>query len=90
MIIKSLFDIVSRLILWVLSLINLPDMPDMIVDVLEQLKSYLLQGANILSLFVNWDLLVLLCSTCLIVIIARETYSLLMWVIQKIPFLGIK
>lgn len=90
MIIKSLFDIVSSLILWMLNLINLPDMPDMIVNVLEQLKGYLLQGANILALFINWDLLMLLCNICLILIIARESYSLLMWVIQKIPFLNIK
>lgn len=89
MIIEGLFEIFSNLALWVLDIINLPDMPPQIMEIMQTVKGYMLQGGNVVSLFVNWPLFLLLGTTAIGIIIAREGYLLLMWILNKIPFIDI-
>lgn len=91
MIVTSLID----LIYWLLSLLlvfNLPQLPDSFVILLGTIKDYLVGGVGLIRAMVG-DTAMGVIAVCLQLVIflnaAYFLYSFVMWVIKKIPMLGI-
>lgn len=92
MIITALVNLIYGL-LSVLLVFNLPELPATFTTVLNSLKEYLVGGLGLVRLFVG-DTAMGVIAVCfqlvLFVNAAYMLYSLVMWVLKKIPMLGIK
>lgn len=94
MIIKKLLELCLSLLTSLLSNIGgIPSIPGSIANVLSTAVSYMLSGIDLLGLFIGPTALTFI-GVCLDVIIAMNLfyfgYSCVMWLVKKIPFLGIK
>lgn len=70
--------------------INLPQLPDSVISVIDQLFDTLSGAMGLLSVFLDIDMLKILLPILLVVINFDEAYKLTMFILRKIPFLGIK
>lgn len=90
MIIKGLFELVFVLLKIVFAPINLPDLPLVIQNVLDRLLEAMISGMGLLSVFVDLDVLMILIPVVIVVVNLDRVWGLIMFVLRKIPFLGIK
>lgn len=88
MIIKGLFTIITFLI--GLIPFNIPSFPDDISSYLATFQGYIIDGIGFIKFFLPWSYVVVLLRILLAIIIALELYKFLMWVLRKIPMLGMK
>ena len=70
--------------------INLPQLPDEVMSIIDQLFDILSGAMGLLSVFMDINMLKILLPVLLIVINFDEAYKLTMFILRKIPFLGIK
>ena len=94
MIIKKLLELCLSLLTSLLSNVDsIPALPINLTSILFQILSYMLDGIDLLGLFIGPTALTFI-GVCLDVIIALNLfyfgYSCVMWFVKKIPFLGIK
>lgn len=89
MIIETLFLVFEKIILWVLDLVDLPDIPQNIIDIFEEIKIYLIDGADLVACFVNMDIFLAVFWASILLEIAVDTYLLIMWILNKIPFIDV-
>lgn len=91
MIILGLLNLVKGL-LSVLLIFNLPAMPDSVQSTLTTVATYLGDGISVLRAFIGADALNV-CSVYLGLVVIIDSayflYSTVMWILQKIPMLGI-
>lgn len=90
MIIKALMELVYNLFALLTTPINIPGLPDGVADMISSALEYIRTG---LMLLANWtDLGYLLTLFALVVAVDAGLllYKLVMWVLAKIPMLGIK
>lgn len=80
-------------VLSVLLVFNLPQLPDTIVTVANTAVGYIVAGVDMIHLLIgNTAMGVLAICFKLVVLFnaAYFLYSVVMWVLRKIPFLGLK
>lgn len=70
--------------------INLPQLPDGIQSVLDQLEDVLIGAVGLLGVFIDWSVVKWLIPVVLIVANFDKVWSLIMFILRKIPFLGIE
>ena len=90
MIVKLLFELVIGLLNIVFGWVNFPDMPDAIVNALDTLLNAMISGIGFLWLIFPRDLVIVLLPVVLIVENFDKLYSVVMWILKKIPFLNMK
>lgn len=90
MILEAVFNMLFALIKALFSWINLPDMPNMVVSLLDFIKNTIISSCGILQCFCTPNYF----KACLVFLIAimnfDHLYKFTMFVLRKIPFLGIK
>lgn len=69
--------------------IDIPAAPEQVSTVIDQMIGYLQSGIGLLYIFFNMDLVKIMIPFVLIVANFEEVYKLVMFVLRKIPFLGI-
>lgn len=94
MIIRKLLELCLSLLTSLLSNVgSIPALPEQILTIFQSVINYMVSGIDILGLFIGPTALTSI-GVCLDVIIAMNLfylgYSIAMWFIKKIPFLGIK
>ena len=94
MIIKKLLELCLSLLTSLLSRLgNIPALPEQILTIFQTVLNYMVNGVDLLGLFIGPTALSFI-GICLDVIIALNLfyfgYSSMMWLVKKIPFLGIK
>lgn len=89
MIIEALMNLVSKILSAVISQFNVPAAPADFANSIPQFFSYLEMSASLVSLVLPINLKPFLAIT-LIIIAVEHGYPLIMWILRKIPFLGIK
>lgn len=90
MIIEGLLNLFVGLLEVVFSWIDIPDLPDSVTSVIDELFSYLSGSVGFLSVFIDFNMVRLLLPVLVIVINFDEAWKLTMFILRKIPFLGIK
>lgn len=90
MIIKGLFELVFTLLQIVFAPVNLPDLPDRIQSVIDEFVSVITGALGIVGLFLDMNVVKLLIPVVLVVANFEKVWSLIMFVLRKIPFLGIE
>lgn len=90
MILETVFNLFSSALKLIFGWINLPSLPADVETVLNQLFSYMESGMCFLFLFFNMSLVKLMLPFVLVVSNFEKVYKLVMYVLRKIPFLGIE
>lgn len=90
MIIKGLFELVFALLQIVFAPINLPDLPDGIQSVLDEFIQIMASAVGLLGIFVDLSVVKWLIPVVLVVANFDKVWKMIMFILRKIPFLGIE
>ncbi|XBX10105.1 hypothetical protein QMP26_19870 [Enterocloster clostridioformis] len=90
MILQAVFDLVAALLKLVFGWINLPDMPSAVTSVIDELFTCIQGGMGIISVFVDMSIVKILLPVLLIVVNFEHVWKFTMFILRKIPFLGIE
>lgn len=69
---------------------SLPQMPEEITSAITTVFSYLVGATNFVSWLLTPQLLVFIVSTSILILTFDTVYGMVMWVLRKIPYLGIE
>lgn len=89
MIISLLLDLVYT-IMDIQLFFDIPELPRKAEAMIENVYYYMVDGAAILANFCNLNYLITLLGIVLVVDVAINIYKFVMWIIKKIPFLGME
>lgn len=89
MILEAVFNLVSGLVKIVFGWINLPDLPGSITSVIDELFALISGSVGIIGIFVDLNMVKILLPVLLIVINFDDVWKFTMFILRKIPFLGI-
>ena len=89
MIIEALMQVVYRLFAILTSNINIPPLPEGISDIMSEVLGYLETGMGLLANYTDLGYLVVLFGVIIAVDVGVLLYKLVMWIIRKIPMVGI-
>ena len=90
MIIEGLLNLFVVLLEVVFSWVNVPELPESVSSVIDELFGYLSGSVGLLSIFIDFSMVRILLPVLVIVINFDEAWKLTMFILRKIPFLGIK
>lgn len=90
MIIQGLMELVMMLLQNVLSFIDIPDFPSALTDAIDSVLSLIFDNLGIVGLFVRWQTIVVSIPLVIIIINMDKLYKLVMWILKKIPMLGMQ
>ena len=90
MILESILNLISGLIKLVFGWINLPDMPSSVTSVIDELFVYIRGSMGLLGVLVDLNMVKVLLPVLLIVINFEHVWKFTMFIVRKIPFLGIE
>ena len=90
MILKLLFELVIGLLNVVFAWVSFPDMPDIIVNTIDSFLAALSSGLGFVWLVVPRELVMIGLPVIIFVENFDKLYSIMMWILRKIPFLGMK
>lgn len=91
MIIKGLFELVYSFLNIILTPFQIiPNMPGTITFWLDIFKSFILKPFEILLFFIHPSIIKVSIPLFLVIINMEHIYTGLMWVLRKLPFLGIE
>lgn len=89
MIINAIMGLLFVVVSILTTPINIPNIPDNVVTVVDGYIYYLSQGFSILSCYLDLGYLFTLFSLILLVDVGLLLYKFVMWILRKIPMLGI-
>lgn len=89
MIIELLLDVIYN-IMSKLMVLNIPDLPTEVHGYIDTAFDYIVAGAGVVANYVPLDYLMILFTVLLAIDAGILVYHLVMWVLRKIPMLGIE
>ena len=89
MIIELLLEVVYNL-LSLLLIFKIPQLPQTALDYIDTAFDYLTAGAGLLANYTPLEYLLSLFGILLLVDVGINVYHFVMWIVKKIPMLGIK
>lgn len=89
MIIKSLLDLLYNVFSALTSAISIPQLPDSVAGYLEDFLEYINLGIQILAVYTPLEYLLTLFGIVVAIEAGLLIYHFVMWVLKKIPMLGI-
>lgn len=90
MLIQLLIEFVFVAFEFFTSLVNLPDFPPTVDEYVGTFFEILKTGLAVLSNYLDLSYLFTLLSLYITLVLTLDIYKLIMWIIKKIPLLGIK
>ncbi len=89
MIIEALMSLLIKIFSLLTSAISIPNLPDSVSTFMSDALSYILTGLQILAVYTNLEYLLVLFGLIIAIDIGIHVYHFVMWVLRKIPMLGI-
>lgn len=89
MIIEMLLDMLYGLFSLLTAAIKIPQMPDEATSYITQFFDYLEAGAGILANYTPFAYIMILFGVILAVDIGIKLYHFVMWILRKIPMIGV-
>ena len=91
MLVESLFNGAISLINGILDLLDvLPEFPSDLVDSMNSFFSLIFDNLPLLGFFVRLDTVKILIPLVIVVINFEDIYAFVMWILRKIPFIGVE
>lgn len=89
MIIEALMNLLLNVFTLLTSPINIPKMPDEVAVYLANFLEYIEMGLQVLAVYTPLDYLLVLFGIIIAIDVGLAVYHFVMWVLKKIPMLGI-
>lgn len=90
MIIEALLNAIFAVLNAAFSPINIPGLPDgMSAQITGFVSDMLNYAGSLISLFIPWSQVKIFFPILIVILAAEDIYKLVMWVLRKIPMLGI-
>lgn len=90
MIIESLLNMIVGLVKILLGWINLPGTPDKVKAALDYLLQCISDGIGFIGIVVDLQFLKIVIPLVLVISNFDKVYKFTMWIVKKIPFLGMQ
>lgn len=90
MIVKLLFELIINLLNIVFGWVSFPQMPEAVTTALDTLLQAMGSAMGFVWLIVPRELVLVVLPVVLVVENFDKLYSVVMWVLKKIPFLGMQ
>lgn len=91
MILTAILQGLSGLLISILALLpNLPQLPDSILNGMNNFIDIIFQNVGLLNLFIPISTIKVAVGLVLIIVNFDKIYKLVMWVLKKIPIFGVK
>lgn len=90
MILKMVLGLMQSILSFILGLLPLPDVPAWLVELTETILQYMKTGMGIVLFFVPQTVVQGALDLVILVWTVVHTYKLVLWVLRKIPMLGIE
>lgn len=90
MVIEAIFNLLKNLIFTVFGFINLPDFPESLQNSLNQFLDIIFNGINLFGFFIRPATIQILIPILIVIINFDKIYKLTIWILKKIPMLGIE
>lgn len=90
MIISALMKLIYTVISLLTSFISIPSLPDGVSAAMDTALEYIGLGLGILSNYTHLDYLLVLFGIIIAIDLGLAIYHLVMFILKKIPFLGIE
>lgn len=90
MIISGLLNLIKTLLFAVFSWINLPAFPETLTNSIDTFLNLIFDNLTLLGFFIRPTTLIVSIPLLIILLNFEDVYKLTMWILRKIPFLGIK
>ena len=90
MILKMVLGLMQSILSFILGLLPLPDVPAWLVELTETILQYMKTGMGIVLFFVPQAVVQGALDLVILVWTVVHTYKLVLWVLRKIPMLGIE
>lgn len=90
MVIEGILNLLKGLLFTVFGFINLPDFPAALQESLDKFLDIIFNGINLFGFFVRPATIQIVLPLLIIIINFNKVYKLTMWILKKIPMLGIE
>lgn len=90
MVIEGILNLLKSLLFTVFGFINLPDFPEELQNSLNQFLDIVFNGINLFGFFVRPTTIQIVIPILIIIINFDKVYKLTIWILKKIPMLGIE
>lgn len=90
MIVKGLCELVYSLLAIVFSPVQLPQMPEGVQNVFDELLEVLKGSVGLASVFLDFNVVKWLIPVVLVVANFEKVWNMIIFILRKIPFLGIE
>ena len=90
MIVKGICELVYSLLSIVFSPVQLPQMPEGVQNVFDELLEVLKGSVGLASVFLDFNVIKWLIPVVLVVANFEKVWNMIMFILRKIPFLGIE
>lgn len=89
MILKGILDIIFGLLKTLFGWIDLPDMPETITNVIDQVIGYIVDGLPVIWVFFDKQVVTVVLVLVLAIVNFDKIYYFIMWLLKKLP-IGVK
>lgn len=90
MILQAILDLLKSVLFLVFSWINLPNMPADITNAINSFFDLIFNNLDLLGLIVRPTTIKIAIPVLIIILNFEKLYHLTLWILKKIPMLGIK
>ncbi len=90
MILEAILNLLKNLLFIVFGWINLPAFPEGLVNSINSFLDLIFNNLNLLGFFIRPTTLTVIIPILIILLNFEKLYKLTIWVLRKIPMLGIK
>ena len=90
MIIEALLNLIKLLLNVVFGWINIPQFPEGLTNSVDTFLSLVFDNLSLLGFFIRRETLMISIPLLIILLNFEQVYKLVMYIVRKIPFLGIK
>lgn len=90
MIVRFLLELIFGLLQIVFAPINLPDLPEGIQAIIDRFVDIITSAVGLLSVFVDFNVVKWLIPVAVAVILFDRIWKLIMFILRKIPFVGVQ
>ena len=90
MILEALLNLIKVLLNVVFGWINIPQFPETLTSSIDSFLDIIFNNISLLGFFIRPITLTIAIPLLIVIINFEQVYKLTMWIIKKIPFLGIK
>ena len=90
MIVEALINLIYSLFATLTSVVNVPPLPDGVMEIIDTAFGYISTGIKIVSNYTHFDYLLVLFGIIVALDFAIFVYRIILWVLKKIPMLGIE